>query len=66
MKIKSTPRSCNQKKSSVYKSSKSSSSRTIGISIGSGCRLKATIVPLINCDIITNKMQKPNTAEVKW
>jgi hypothetical protein len=36
IKIKSTPRSCNQKNSSIYKSSKSSSSRTIGTSIGSG------------------------------
>jgi len=45
---KSTPLSCTQKKSSVYKSSISSSSRTIGTNIGSGIKLNETIVPLIN------------------
>jgi len=45
---KSTPLSCNQKKSSVYKSSKSSSSLTIGTNIDSGTKLKDNIVPLTN------------------
>jgi flagellar basal body rod protein FlgB len=45
---KSTPLSCTQKKSSVYKSSRSSSSRTIGIIIGSGTRENDNIVPLTN------------------
>lgn len=45
---KSTPRSCNQKKSSVYKSSISSSSRTIGTIIGSVIKLNDNIVPLTN------------------
>lgn len=66
MKIKSTPLSCNQKKSSVYKSSVSSSSLTIGINIGSGIKLKANIVPDINWDATTKKVKKPNNECISW
>ena len=64
MKIKSTPLSCNQKKSSVYKSSISSSSLTVGINIGSGTKLKANIVPDTNCITIVIKVKKPNNEKI--
>ena len=66
MKTKSTPRSCTQKKSSVYKSSKSSSSRTIGTNIGSGNKLNESITPLINWDTIDINIKNPKIADVKW
>ena len=44
---KSTPRSCNQKKSSLYKFSASSSSRTNGIYIDSVIKEKLNIIPEI-------------------
>jgi len=65
MKIKSTPLSCNQKKSSMYRFSKSSSSRTTGIIIDSGTKLNDNIVPLINWEDIVNKIKKPNIEEIK-
>lgn len=55
----STPRSCIQKKSSVYKSSISSSSLDKGISIDSLIRLKETIVPLTHCTKIAINRYKP-------
>lgn len=66
MNIKSTPLSCNQKKSSVYKSSRSSSSLTTGIIIGSGIKLNDSIVPLNNCDVTTNKIKNPYNEFVSW
>jgi hypothetical protein len=60
MNSKSTPLSCTQKKSSVYKSSKSSSSLTIGTSIGSGIKLNENIVPLISCEKTVNNIKNPN------
>lgn len=47
-KIRSTPLSCNQKKSSVYKSSESSSSLDVGINIGSLIKLNEIIMPVIH------------------
>jgi hypothetical protein len=58
--IKSTPRSCIQKKSSVYKSSKSSSFLTIGTIIGSGIKLKESIVPLNKLAKIVKNVKNPN------
>jgi len=58
-KIKSTPLSCIQKKSSVYKSSKSSSFLTIGTIIGSGIRIKESIVPLNKLAKIVKKVKNP-------
>ena len=66
MTIKSTPLSCNQKKSSVYKSSMSSSSLTIGIIIGSGIKLKDNIVPEINWNIITINVTNPKIEFISW
>lgn len=66
IKIKSTPRSCNQKKSSVYKSSKSSSSLIIGINIGSGIKLNANIIPLTICEKIIKKVKKPKSECISW
>lgn len=63
---RSTPRSCIQKKSSVYKSSISSSSRTIGTIIASGTKLNDSIVPLINWDITTKIIKKPNNECISW
>jgi hypothetical protein len=59
-KIKSTPLSCIQKKSSVYKSSKSSSFLTIGTIIGSGIKLKESIVPLTKLAKMVRKVKNPN------
>lgn len=64
--MRSTPRSCNQKKSSAYKSSKSSSSRTIGTNIGSGIKLNANKIPLSICKIITKITKKPEIEQKKW
>ena len=58
--IISTPRSCNQKKSSVYKSSESSSSLDDGINIGSFTKLKATIIPDRHCITINSSSSIPN------
>ena len=66
MKIKSTPLSCNQKKSSINRSSKSSSSLMIGINIHSGNKLKDNIIPLNNWDMIISIIKNPDIAEAKW
>jgi len=66
MNNKSTPLSCNQKKSSVYKSSRSSSSLTIGTNIDSGTKLNDNIVPLTNCENTTNIIKKPNKECTSW
>lgn len=66
MKIRSTPRSWSQKKSSIYKSSKSSSSRTVGINIGSGIKLKDSIVPEISWTNIVIKVKKPKRDIISW
>jgi len=65
-KIKSTPLSCIQKKSSVYKSSKSSSFLTIGTNIGSGIKLKDNIVPLTKLAKIVKNVKKPNNELISW
>jgi len=50
----------------MYRSSKSSSSLTIGTIIGSGIRLKASIVPVINCEPTVKKVKKPNNEYRSW
>ena len=62
----STPLSCNQKKSSVYKSSVSSSSLTIGTIIGSGTKLNANIVPLTIWLATTKNVKNPNNECISW
>jgi len=64
--IKSTPLSCNQKKSSVYMSSISSSSLTIGTIIGSGTKLKDNITPEINWKTIVIITTKPKIEFTSW
>jgi hypothetical protein len=65
-KIRSTPLSCIQKKSSVYKSSRSSSFLTIGTIIGSGIKLKDSIVPLNKFAKIVKNVKKPNKELISW
>jgi hypothetical protein len=65
-KIKSTPRSCIQKKSSVYKSSKSSSFLTIGTIIGSGIKLNESIVPLNKLAKMVRNVKKPKSEFISW
>lgn len=55
----STPLSCIQKKSSVYRSSVSSSSLESGINMDSLTKLNETIVPLIHCTNIAKTKYKP-------
>lgn len=62
----STPLSCSQKKSSAYKSSKSSSSLTTGTNIGSGIKLNANKTPLTICTTIARKTKKPEIEQRKW
>jgi len=59
-KIKSTPLSCIQKKSSEYKSSRSSSFLTIGTIIGSGIKLNDSIVPLKRLAAMVRNVKNPN------
>lgn len=66
MKIKSTPLSCIQKKSSIYKSSKSSSLRTIGTNIGSGIKLKDNITPLTKLVKIVINVKNPKREFMSW
>jgi hypothetical protein len=66
IKIQSTPRSCNQKKSSEYKSSRSSSSLIIGISMDSGTKLNESIVPVKSWDAMVKNTIKPNKALSSW
>jgi len=63
---KSTPLSCNQKKSSINKSSISSSSLTIGTIIGSGIKLNDSIMPLSSWDAIVRNIKKPNKENMSW
>lgn len=63
---KSTPLSWSQKKSSVYKSSKSSSSLTIGTIIGSGIKLNDTIVPLKSWENTVKRIKNPNNELASW
>jgi len=65
-KIRSTPLSCIQKKSSIYKSSKSSSLRTIGTNIGSGIKLKDNIIPLTRLLKIVIKVKNPKREFISW
>lgn len=64
--IRSTPLSCIQKKSSVYKSSKSSSFLTIGTIIGSGIKLNDNIVPLRRLAKIVKNVKNPNNELMSW
>lgn len=66
IKIRSTPRSWIQKKSSVYKSSVSSSSLTIDINMVSGIKLKASIVPLNNWEAIVKNKKNPKRELKSW
>lgn len=59
IKEKSTPRSWTQKKSSVYKSSESSSFLDWGIFIGSQFRLNDIITPDKICNTKVNRMFRP-------
>ncbi len=56
----------NPKKSSVYKSSMSSSSLTRGTIIASGTKLNDNMVPLTNWETTTNNMKKPNKECISW
>ena len=59
-KIKSTPRSCSQKKSSIKILSESSSSREDGINIGSLINENDNKIPEIHWTIIINNKNIPN------
>jgi hypothetical protein len=50
----------------MYKSSMSSSSRTIGVNIASGIKLNASIIPLTNCEPTIKKVKKPNKDQISW